>query len=160
MGLVYSYKDDFQMSMSFYQKALNIQKIALPSKNLELATTHRNIGALYHSYKKYENAILNYKKAIVIFIKNEIKIHFDVVDLYNHLGLAYYGMNNIKKAIFYLERAITMAKKLSISDHTILLGVIKNLQILLKNISQIEPDKYINWHRNWFKKECSQYLTE
>ena len=66
LGLVKSDLGEYEESIKFYGKALEIFQKSLPSNHSRLATVHNNIGGVYDRMQDYAKALSHYEKALNI----------------------------------------------------------------------------------------------
>ncbi|CAF4264442.1 unnamed protein product, partial [Rotaria sordida] len=57
---------EYLKALSSYERALEIQKIALPSNHPDLATSYNNIGLVYDNMGEYSNALSSYERSLEI----------------------------------------------------------------------------------------------
>ncbi len=56
----------FENALSFYEKALQIQKISLPQYHSDFAWTYMQIGQVYYSIGKYSTALSYFERGLEI----------------------------------------------------------------------------------------------
>ena len=66
MGLVHSNMGDYPKALSYYEKALEIQKHSLPSNHPDLGKSYNNIGSVYSNMGDYPKARSFYERAVEI----------------------------------------------------------------------------------------------
>ena len=54
-----------------------------------VADSYRNIGNVYYSQGKYEEALVQYQKALAIDLAVHGQDHLDVAKSYNNIGIVY-----------------------------------------------------------------------
>jgi tetratricopeptide (TPR) repeat protein len=66
IGDVYQQMRQFENALSFYEKALQIQKISLPQYHSDFAWTYMQIGQVYYSIGKYSTALSYFERGLEI----------------------------------------------------------------------------------------------
>ena len=112
LGIVYNYSEQYENSLEYHLKALELRKTLKGNENLVLHSLN-NIGNLYREQKKFDFAIKSFKKGLES--KDLLKINPRVYSmLLDNLGYTYL----LEKDYNYLPDLFFKAKKIrdSIND--------------------------------------------
>jgi tetratricopeptide (TPR) repeat protein len=111
LGRVYLNMGEYSKALSFYERSLEIKKIALPPNHPDLATSYNNIGLVYYNMGEYSKALSYLEKAQQILQKSLPPTHPDLATSYNNIGLVYDYMGEYSKALSYFEKAQQILQK-------------------------------------------------
>jgi tetratricopeptide (TPR) repeat protein len=110
-------KGDFKKSISYYEKALEIEQKTLPPNHPDLATSYNNIGLVYDNMGEYSKALLFYEKALKILQKNLPSNHPHLATSYNNIGLVSKSTGEYSKALSFYEKALEIRQKTLPPNH-------------------------------------------
>ena len=102
-GMNYYEKFEFEQAIECFEKAINLDK--------DYAASYNYLGLSYDLRDREEEAIVVYKKAIDIYLRENDKQGLAVT--YNELGNAYNNKGNYKEALEYYERSRGIRERLS-----------------------------------------------
>ncbi|CAF1387975.1 unnamed protein product [Rotaria sordida] len=88
MGDVHRLLENYEMALSYHQKALNIQE-SVSCSPLECATIYANIGETYREMKDYATALAFFQKALEIHERNLPNDHPDLAVINHSLAKLY-----------------------------------------------------------------------
>jgi adenylate cyclase len=110
-GKLYNGYQKFDLARSYYIKALHIF-IALNDKE-EQANVYNNVGGAYYYEGEHKKALSYFLLAEKIY--QEFKNEHALADLYDNIGGVYQKIN-IDSALYYLNKALILAKKTGSSN--------------------------------------------
>ncbi|CAF1297888.1 unnamed protein product [Rotaria sordida] len=143
LGRVTYSKGDYESSLNWYNKALEIFMQTLNSNNPNIAQIHNAIAADYYAKDDYTNALESYKKALLIFTEaygedhpNALAVrqkyipadHPQLDTSYNNIGSIYKCLGQYDQALEYLNLSLEISKKSLHPQHP-------EIAITLENIS-------------------------
>jgi tetratricopeptide (TPR) repeat protein len=130
LGLIYAEKKEYEKAIAYFSQAVRV--------NPYDPTNYYNLGLAYKNAKQWQEAIKNFKKVLsfdkkyaeayyhlglisyekkqykqaITYLKKYCKLTGDaaVPSAYEYLGLAYYKILCLEKAIKYFKRAVLVAK--------------------------------------------------
>lgn len=154
IGYCYLYKDNYYMAMLYFTEA---GKIADKLHNNRLKGMASNgLGLVYAALNDYDKAMDYFKRANNAFKEPSRGNIRDMAGSLMNIGNCYFGKNDLLSAIFYQEKALTMAEQIHDTDMicriNINLGLInqalKNNAASLKYLNQaLKYSKQINNRR-------------
>lgn len=98
-------------NQNYDEAVLGYENIIKNSKNkAELYEAYKELGEIYLDQGRYEESIINYKKASKNIINQSVK---DKIKLYNNLSHAYYMSSRYDEALKYKEEAYNLNPKTS-----------------------------------------------
>jgi Tfp pilus assembly protein PilF len=101
----------YQEAITFYEKALEIDKKTRPPNHPSLAISYNNIGGVYDSMGDYSKALSSYEKALEIRQQSLPTNHPDLAKSYNNIGAVYYNMGDYSKALSSYEKALAIRQQ-------------------------------------------------
>lgn len=132
LGNIQADKGDNLKALQYYHKALYLSRISKSQK--EEGKILKNIGALYLSWKKFDEALSYYKKAKSIGQSTQdLKL---IADSYNNLGTVYEQKNQLQQAEEVYLKALDFYNKEKLFVDVAM--VYSNLAIVYKNQGNIE----------------------
>jgi len=107
IGIVYKAQQNYPKALEYLQEA---QKIQQEIKERNRAVTLTNIGVIYFETGDYPSAFQYYKQAENLFLKEENKRGFALLN--NYLGDYYQKQNDIEKAKSYYQRSLDLSEEM------------------------------------------------
>ncbi len=98
-------------AISYYLKALRIDKKILKENDLEIAKDYLLIADIYYFSKQYQTAALYLEKTIEIREKVLGKGHIDTAEAYQHISGVYNSLGETKKALLYSQKLLDIQEK-------------------------------------------------
>ncbi|CAF4605851.1 unnamed protein product, partial [Rotaria socialis] len=105
LGMMKHSQGEYQQSVTFYEKSLEINRKALPEDDVSLAPTYGNIGGVYKNMGEYSKALEYYEKSLKITKKALPPTHHDLANSYSCIGGVYSSMGECSKALEYYEKS-------------------------------------------------------
>lgn len=107
IGLLYQLLGKYKAAHDYLLKSLNILINDKYGENgLAIATNYGNTGSLYMSEGDYQNAMLNFEKAIELKRSNNDSETLDIASSYNNLGVLYANIRQFEEALKYYNKAL------------------------------------------------------
>ncbi|CAF1319918.1 unnamed protein product [Adineta ricciae] len=110
-------KGDYDSSLQWYNKSLEIWNRTLEANDPLLATSYNNIGLVYDDQNDSKKALEMYEKALQIWKQKFGENHANVAKCYNNIGVIYRKEKNYHTALNYYQKALTILQKLLPVDH-------------------------------------------
>jgi tetratricopeptide (TPR) repeat protein len=126
---------DYDNSIIFYGKSLEILKKICPSNHLGLASLYNNIAVVFEDMREYSKALLTYKKALEIKQKSLPPDHLDLGRSYSNIGSFYSRIGQHAKALPYLEKDLEISLKALPSYHPDVALSYYNIGLLYENMN-------------------------
>ena len=119
----------------------------------DVATSYNNLGNLYYSMGRYEEALPLHQKALEIMLEQLGERHPNVASAYNNLAVLYKSMGRYEEAIAHYQHAINIAQQTLGENHPNTIQATKNyLRMLLEapteEILKALPEEM---HENYLK---------
>lgn len=112
LGLIQWKRRNYDASIRFYQKAIDLKSEANIVDELAVADSYNNLGQVYYSKRQLASAISFYNDALNFRKKNLSENHLDIATSYNNIALVYYDLRDYSKALSYHQQAIRIKKKI------------------------------------------------
>jgi hypothetical protein len=91
LGCAKADQGEHKEAITFYEKAVEIDKKILPPNHPDLAMSYNNIGSVYDSMGEYSKAFSFHTKALEIRQKSFPSNHPHLTGSYNNIGSVYHG---------------------------------------------------------------------
>jgi len=143
LGYSYYYNQtsppDYQKSLEYYLKTLDIKKTLYTESHLNIARTYLSLAQVYEILKDPQQTIQSYEKAIEIQHKNYGNNHQDLVDSYKKLASVYQTLQkNNQKSLELHEKAIDIQKSLQGKHH---ISIAEAYYDLANTCNELEENK-------------------
>lgn len=110
LGLVTNGKGEYDLSLQWYSKSLEITRRTTPSDYISIDEAHR--------HKNDDNEALKwYSNAIELFKHNNDENHSHMACAYNNSAIIYYNQKEYSKALKFYEKSLANEEKCLSSDH-------------------------------------------
>ncbi|CAF0957788.1 unnamed protein product [Adineta steineri] len=149
LGFVHSNQGDYEKSIWYYEKALEICQKNLPSNHPDLATSYNNIGSVYEKMGEYSKALSSHEKALAIRQKTLPSNHPSLACSYNNISTVYVKMEEYSKALPYYEKALEIEQKALPSNHPSLATSYSNIGRVYNNMR--EYSKALSYYEKAFE---------
>ena len=127
IGELYFSKGEFDISLNFFQKCLEIGLKTLGEEHRDVANSYNSIGLVLEKKTEYDKAIKFYQKCLEIYLKILGETDPDVAETYNNIGLAFSGKGDNDKALVYFQKALEIQLKTFGEDHPFVLNSYTNI---------------------------------
>lgn len=108
IGLLFFRQNEFQQSISYYQKSIPIKKKL--NKLGALALTYNNIGISYYYLGLLDSVLINFERSLHIY--EDIDDKFGQARPLSNIGEIYYLKGHYEKALEYYHRALDIEMEL------------------------------------------------
>lgn len=112
VGVVYSYKLDFEKAFEYYNKAFKMITELIGENHPMIATVYNRIGAIYYQKGDYNKALEYINKSLAIIIELEGENVTLVSDLYYNIALFYEQKGYLDKAMDYCNKSLAIRLRL------------------------------------------------
>ena len=129
-------KGEYEESLIFYEKALQIRQQLLPSNHPDLAKSFNHIGIVSDNMGQYAKALSSYKKALQIQQQSLPSNHPAVAASYNNIGILYKNMSAYSKALLSYEKTLEILQQSLPSNHPNVAACYNNIGVVYDNIGQ------------------------
>ncbi|CAF4627080.1 unnamed protein product, partial [Rotaria sp. Silwood2] len=130
LGMIAMDKEDYDLSLHWHQKSLEIMINILESNDLDLADSYNCIGCVCDCKKDYERAIEFYKKALMIFERSLGEDNRDIALCFNNMGITYGKENKLLEALDCHQKALALYNKHLVPCHPDLGQSHKNIAVI------------------------------
>ncbi len=111
LGEITQKKEDYDLSLKWYNKSLEIDKQILDIDDPNLATSYNSIAVVYSKKCDYILALESYQKALQIWKKIFNEDNLDIAMCYNNIGIIYQEKQNYSEALEYYHKAWNIRQK-------------------------------------------------
>lgn len=112
MGGVYRLLKEYDKSLLYFQKSIELYKRLHKESSLDIASTYLNFGKYYEDKKEFDHAMSYYEKGKKIEEKILGRENLIVAEVYEAIGMIYMAKGENRRAKEYLMRVINIRKKL------------------------------------------------
>ena len=130
IGLVYANKNEYDLALQYYFKALQIYKELLGEKHTSVAKGYMNIGNVYAKKNEFDLALQYYFKSLQITKELLGEKNTDVARTYMNIGNVYYDKNEYDLALQYHFKALQIRKELLGEKHTSIANSYNNIGLV------------------------------
>jgi tetratricopeptide (TPR) repeat protein len=110
LGEVTQKKGDYDSSLKWYKKSLEID-------DSNIATSHNSIAVVYSKKGDYAHALESFSKALEIWKKTYGEDHPDVAMCFNNMGIIYQEEMKYSEALEYYHKAWNIRQKYLPTEH-------------------------------------------
>lgn len=108
---VKSYQNgDYNKSLEYFNKTLEIQKNTLGENNLDITLTYKTIASACADFGNYNNALKYYNKALEIEKQILGENHIVTASSYGNIGTVYVDLGEYNKALEFFKKALDIRK--------------------------------------------------
>lgn len=139
LSIVYMYMEDVEEGLKIQLEAL---KIAKDQKSEELlAVCYNNLGGIYCSMKRYDEALISLQKVINYPIrKDKQRMNYAICAANNNIAEAYFYKKSYQDAIAHYEKTLELANRINAPRY---IGTVNfNLAELYKEIGEYNKSLY------------------
>ena len=161
MGLLYQKSQDYNKSLEYFEKTLNINNQLLSKDNIANSKTYSSMGMVYQQMGKKEEALEFYMKSLNLEKKILGKNHRDLARSYNSLSLLYFSKKNYRLAYDYTKKAFEIFKhnnhqNFTLLDNTQRVNYTKKRQYYFNNLLYLTN---LNKHNTNFRFTINHWLN-
>jgi tetratricopeptide (TPR) repeat protein len=108
MAIVHRYLEEYDLALTNYTKALDIDLVHHGPTSTNVANTYSNMGEVYREQRKYDRALEYYTKALDIYLASDDPTSADVGMLYGNIAVLHYMQGNYELALEYYNKALSI----------------------------------------------------
>jgi tetratricopeptide (TPR) repeat protein len=138
LGIVLDEKGDYESSIEWHQKSIEIKKQILKANNPSIGYSYNSIANVYQKKGDYKHAIEYYTKALNIWKKIFGENHPDVAMCLNNIGCLYENEKKYSEALEYHQKALAIKTIHLSNDHFNLSATHNNLASVYGNTGQLD----------------------
>ena len=135
IGCIHYKQGNYSQALKYYNKSLEIRLEIYGERHPDVATSYNNIGGIHTSQGNYSKALEYYQKSLEIRLEICGERHPDVAMSYNNIGVIHYKQGNYSRALEYLGESYSILKDFLPSDHSYLLMIQQDIEIVKAKIS-------------------------
>ena len=135
-GLVCDNMDEYSRALSYYERSLEIRKVALLPNHPDFAQSYNSIELVYKNMDEYSKALSSYERSLEIRKVALFPNHLDSDQSYNNIGLVYVDMGEYSKALSYLQKAHDIHVKVLPATHPHRIGTKGSIERVKKMLSK------------------------
>lgn len=154
IGNTYRTLGNLAKSLEYELKSLNIREKMYPPLHPDLATIYANIGTLYQEMNDIEKSIEYGHKALDIREKILPANHPALAHSYHNLAITYSALGELGMALDYIQKALIILLKTYPFGHISTKASVNVMATILQKTNDAKVAAY----RQWFLKNCSEYL--
>ncbi len=117
LGRVTNEKGDYDSSLKWFNKSLEIKMRTLKSDHPNIANTHNSIAIIHHRKGDYARALESYEQTLMIWKKVYGENHPDVAMCLSNIGVVYQEEKKYSQALEYHQKALSIRQKQLPADH-------------------------------------------
>jgi tetratricopeptide (TPR) repeat protein len=135
LGHIYSDKNDYDLSLKYYQKSLDLW---MKFNDSNLANNYNAIATIYWKQEDYKRAFESFNQALEIFKQIYGEDDLNVAMCLNNMGTIISNEKNYSKALNYYLKALNLFQKYLSINHPNLASLHCNISTMYKNLKQID----------------------
>ncbi|CAF0729386.1 unnamed protein product [Adineta steineri] len=149
LGHIYSDKKNYDLSLKWYNKSLEIWIKILKSNDPDLANNYNAIATNYLNKGDYKQAFDSFDKALNILRSAYGDDHLSIAMCLNNMGTVITIEKNYSKALDYYLKALTLFQKYLPNNNPNLASLHCNISTIYKHLNQID---FVLEHLNYALK--------
>ncbi|CAF3388694.1 unnamed protein product [Rotaria socialis] len=116
-GLVANSKGEYDSSLEWYEKSLEIMMKTRPFDYVNIGNTHNNIGGVHRNKGDSLRALESYNRAVSLFKEANDENHPNMASFYGNIGGMYSAEKKYLEALDLYEKSLAIQKKHLPTDH-------------------------------------------
>jgi tetratricopeptide (TPR) repeat protein len=149
IGNVYLQKNEFDMALDHYTKALDLRRQYLPSDHFQIAASLNNIGLVYEDKKDYDLALEYCKQALTIWDKTYPGDHLNKAKGMMNIGVVFRRKKNYDNALEYLIKSLEMLKRVLPEQHHTIARCLCNIGAVYED--QLKFDQALEFNHQTYE---------
>ncbi|MDR2119137.1 MAG: ATP-binding protein [Tannerellaceae bacterium] len=145
LGYGYSQFAEYDQSLKWYRKALDIQEKVSGASHPDTAITYNNIALVYHGQGEYGQAMEWHRKALEIREKILGISHPDTATTCDNIAEVYRSLGEYNQALKWHRKALEIYEKVLGSSHPDTATTYNNMAVVY--YFQGEYEKAMEWYR-------------
>ncbi|CAM4818875.1 unnamed protein product [Rotaria magnacalcarata] len=117
LGRVADAKGEYDTSLEWYQKSLEMKMRTRPSDHVNIGITHNTIGNVHRNKGDRGRALESYNRAVSLFKQAHDENHPHLASFYNNIGIIYREEKKYFEALDFYEKSLSLRRKHLPSDH-------------------------------------------
>ncbi|CAF4960035.1 unnamed protein product [Rotaria socialis] len=117
LGRVADAKGEYDTSLEWYQKSLEIDMRTRPSDHVNIGNTYNSIGSVHRKKGDRGRALESYNRAVSLFKQAHDENHPKMAMFYNNIGLIYQEEEKYFEELDFYEKSLAIWKKHLPADH-------------------------------------------
>ncbi|CAF1556036.1 unnamed protein product [Rotaria sp. Silwood1] len=117
LGEIALEKGDYDVSLEWFYKSLEIKLQKLVSHHPDLAESYNSIGVVHRKKGDYRQALESYTKALAIFKQAFNEDNIKIAKCYNNMGNIYQLEMKYSDALEYYQKALAIQQRQLHGDH-------------------------------------------
>ena len=138
LGLVTGDKGEYDSSLQWFQKTLEIYMRTNPSDYVNIGRLHNSIGENYRQKGDNDKALKCYKKAIELYRQAHDENHSDMSSFYNNMAIVYRVEKKYSEALEYYRKSLNIDEKNLPFDHPSIAATYSNIGNVHCNLGQYD----------------------
>ncbi|CAF5131124.1 unnamed protein product, partial [Rotaria magnacalcarata] len=130
LGMVANAKGEYDTSLDWYQKSLEMNMENHPSDYVTIGITHNSIGEAHRKKGDHCQALESYDRAVSLFKQAYNGNHLYMAMFYNNIGLNYQEEKKYPEALKSYEKSLTIKKIHLPGEHPALGTTYNNIGIV------------------------------
>jgi tetratricopeptide (TPR) repeat protein len=138
LGGVAQEKGDYESSLEWHHKSLELKMRTLRSDDPSLAESYSSMGCVYDDKRNYSNSLESYEKALSILKQAFGENHLKVAQCLDSMGLVYNNEKKYSEAIEYHQKALAIMQDHLPANHHQLGLIHTSIGNLYRNLGQYD----------------------
>jgi tetratricopeptide (TPR) repeat protein len=138
LGIVTDEKGDYESSLEWHQKSIEIKKQTLKINDPSLGYSYNSIANVYQKKGDYKRALEYYNKTLSVWKKAFGENHPDVAMCLNNMGCIYENEKKYSEALECHQKALVIKNNHLAADHLNLSATHNNLASVYGCIGQLD----------------------
>ncbi|CAF4653032.1 unnamed protein product, partial [Rotaria socialis] len=136
LGYIFRENGEFVKALSYYEKALDIQKANLPKNHSSLAPIYNNIASVCYSIGDFSRALSFYKTALDIELKSLPSDHRNLSNTYNNLGSVHCSIGDYSIALQFFTKTLGIRQKTLPDNHPDMASIYNNIGSVYNSLGE------------------------
>ncbi len=132
LGIIAYEKGEYESSLDWHERALEIKLRSLKSDDPHLANSYNSIGTIYERKKDYTRALQSFHKSLIILKQAFGDDHPKVAICLNNIAGIYQAEKRYNEALKYNQKALNIREKHLPADHPDLGASHSNIGIIYR----------------------------
>ncbi len=137
LGNLYFYNGDYDQSLNYYYKSLNMAQKLYGEQSASVAKKHTNIAMIYAQKGSFNHALNIYKKALNIAKEVDIDGR-NLAHIYSGMGAISYNNGDYLNALSYAKKVLSIEQKIFGENHVHLAASYYNVSIIYGEMNNFE----------------------
>ncbi|CAF3416934.1 unnamed protein product [Rotaria socialis] len=130
LGLVADSKGDYDRSLEWYKKSLEITTRTSPSDYINIGNTHNSVGEVHRKKGDYVQALKSFNQAVSLFKEADDENHPRMASFYGNIGNINAEEKKYSEALNFYEKTLAIQKKHLPDGHADLGSLYNNIGLV------------------------------